>query len=92
MNIFDAAKDKIGEALRDNPDKAEQLSDQVLDRGEQLAEQRTGGQHADAIDKARQAVDERIATSGDPTQGGIIEQEGPTGTDPDATDVPPSGY
>jgi hypothetical protein len=55
--------DKAKDAL--NSDKGEQASDKALDKGEQVAEQKTGGQHASQIDKGRDAADERIGQPGD---------------------------
>ena len=46
-------------------DKGEQVSDQALDKGGDLADQKTGGQHASQIDKGRDFADDRIGQPGD---------------------------
>lgn len=45
MGIFDKAKD----FARGNPDKA----DQIVDKAGDLVDERTGGQHAEHVDKAQ---------------------------------------
>ena len=59
MGLMDKAKDAL------NSDKGEQVSDQALDKGEQFADQKTGGKHASQIDKGRDLADERIGQPGD---------------------------
>ena len=56
MGLMDKAKDAMSN---------EQTSDKVLDKGEQLAEKKTGGEHASQIDKGRDLADDRIGTPGD---------------------------
>jgi hypothetical protein len=55
--------DKAKDAL--NSDKGEKVSDQALDKGEEFAEQKTGGQHDSQIEKGRDLADERIGQPGD---------------------------
>lgn len=52
MGIFDKAKD----VLSQHPDKV----DQGLDRAGDLADQRTGGKHADKIDKGVGVAKEKL--------------------------------
>jgi hypothetical protein len=52
MGIFDKAKD----VLNQHPDKVEQ----GLDRAADLADQRTGGKHADQIDKGVGMAKEKL--------------------------------
>jgi hypothetical protein len=59
VGLMDKAKDAL------NSDKGEQLSDQALDKGGQVADQKTGGQHTSQIDKGRDLADERIGQPGD---------------------------
>jgi hypothetical protein len=55
--------DKAKDAL--DSDKGEKLSDQALDKGGQVADQKTGGQHTSQVDKGRDLADERIGQPGD---------------------------
>jgi hypothetical protein len=57
----------LGDKAKDflNSDKGEKVSDQGLDRAEQFADQKTGGQHAAQIDKGRDLADERIGQPDD---------------------------
>lgn len=50
--------DKAKKAL--DSDKGEKISDSALDRGEQFADQRTGGKFDAQTDKARDAADQRV--------------------------------
>jgi len=54
--------EKTQEALRS--EKAEGISDKILDGAAGLAGKVTGGKHDDAIEKARKAADDRIGTEG----------------------------
>ncbi|MGY2082107.1 antitoxin [Modestobacter sp. SYSU DS0657] len=59
MGMMDKAKSAL------NSDKGEQVSDKGLDKGEQFADQKTGGKHDAQIDKGRDFADERIGRPGD---------------------------
>lgn len=61
MGLGDMAK-KAKQAL--SSDKGEQLSDQALDRGADLANRVTGGKYADKVEAARDAADERVGNEG----------------------------
>jgi hypothetical protein len=52
--LGDKAKDMLGS------EKGEQVSDKALDKGEQLADQKTGGDHDAQIDKGRDLADGKI--------------------------------
>lgn len=54
MGIGDKAKDAL------SSDKGEQGSDAALDRASDLADDKTGGKHADKVDKARDAADKKV--------------------------------
>jgi hypothetical protein len=54
VGLMDKAKDAM------NSDKGEQTSDKALDKGEQLADQKTGGGHQDQVDKGRDLADGKI--------------------------------
>lgn len=54
MGIADKAKDAL------SGDKGEKRSDDALDRASDFADDKTGGKHADKIDKGRDAADKRI--------------------------------
>ena len=51
MGLMDKAKDAMGN---------EQTSDKVLDKGEQVADSKTGGNHDAQIDKGRDLADGKI--------------------------------
>jgi hypothetical protein len=52
----------LGDKAKDflNSDKGEQASDKVLDKGEQLADEKTGGGHDAQIDKGRDLADGKL--------------------------------
>ncbi len=54
----------IGDKASDflNSDKGEQVSDGVLDKAADKADDATGGGHQDQIDKAQQAADGKIGS------------------------------
>ena len=56
--------DNIGQQARTalNSEKAEQVSDQVLDAAAKTASDRLGAQHQDTIAQVREAADRRIGT------------------------------
>ena len=74
MNVFDAAKDKI-----------EELSDKVLDKGSEVAGEKTGGNYAEQIDQARDVADEKIGT------GAAADADPLPEADPESGTVPPLG-
>ena len=56
MGIFDSAKDTASEFAQDNPDKLDQGVEKVGD----FADDKTGGQHADQIDKGQDFANEKL--------------------------------
>jgi hypothetical protein len=52
--LFDDAKNLLGS------EQVEGISDQVLDKAAQLASEKTGGSHEDAIRGIRDAADKRL--------------------------------
>ncbi len=58
MGFLDEAKQKAGEFLKS--DKAEQQTDQVLDKAADLAKNKLGEDKADQVDKVRNAIDDKI--------------------------------
>ncbi|AZQ77351.1 MAG: Rv0909 family putative TA system antitoxin [Flaviflexus sp.] len=54
MGIFDKAKDSL------HSEKAEQVSDQALDRAEEFASSKAGDEHQEKISNTRENVDKRI--------------------------------
>ncbi len=64
MGMFDTMKDKASELAGQHSDQVEEYSDQGLDRGEQMADQRFGEQHAEQVDKGRDMLDDRIGGGG----------------------------
>jgi hypothetical protein len=63
MSQFDNLKDQAAQQMQG--ERAEELSDQGLDRASDLAGDRLGEEHADQVDKARDAADQRIGTGDD---------------------------
>lgn len=57
-DLIDQNKDKISDALKD--EKAEDISDKVLDGASDLAKKVAPEQHHDKIDSARDAADKAI--------------------------------
>ena len=53
VGLMDKAKDAMGN---------EQTSDKALDKGEQLADKKTGGTHDAQIDKGRDLADGKLGT------------------------------
>ena len=51
MGLMDKAKDAMS---------SEQTSDKVLDKGEQIADKKTGGTHDAQIDKGRDLADGKL--------------------------------
>ena len=54
MSMMDKAKGAL------DSDKGEQASDKALDKGEQLADQKSGGNHDAQLDKGREAADGKL--------------------------------
>lgn len=65
MGFLDEAKKKATEFL--NSDKAEEQTDQVLDKAADLAKNKLGEDKADQVDKVRNAIDDKIG-GGEPEQ------------------------
>lgn len=59
--------DKTKDALKS--DKAEEISDKLLDGVADLANKVTGGKYTDKIESARASADEKIGSDGDDTPG-----------------------
>jgi hypothetical protein len=57
MGLMDKAKAAL------DSDKGEKATDTGIDKIEQLASQKTGGKHDDAIRKAREAADKKLGTN-----------------------------
>jgi len=68
MGMFDEIKDKAKELLGQHEDKVEELSDQGLDKAAEIANDKTGGQHADTIEQGREAADQQVGTE----EGGLV--------------------
>jgi hypothetical protein len=60
MGMFDEVKGKAEKAAADHPDQAEKFSDQAIERGGDVADERTGGKYGDKVDKAQETADEKI--------------------------------
>lgn len=58
MSMFDNLKDKAAEVLRDNAQKVEELSDQALDKAEEIAESRGVG--SDQVKQGREFIDGKV--------------------------------
>ena len=66
-------KDKL------NSDKAEKVTDSVLDKAAGVADSLTGGKHSDKIKKARDAADNAIGNDRDQTGGANRSDDQPGG-------------
>jgi hypothetical protein len=53
---------KLGKKAQDllGTEQGEQRSDDALDKADQFLDEKTGGKHADQLDKGRQVADEHI--------------------------------
>ena len=60
MGFLDKAKDKLTEVTDSHPDTVEQYSDQGIERAGDAVDERTGGQHAEHVDRAQRAADDHI--------------------------------
>lgn len=60
MSMFDDIKGKAADALADNPDKVEELSDQGIQKAGDLAHGASGGKFGEQIDSAEQKADDAI--------------------------------
>lgn len=60
MGMFDNIREQAEKVIADNPDKVESISDQVIEKAGDVADERTGGKFSDKIDSAQQTADERI--------------------------------
>jgi hypothetical protein len=60
MGLFDSAKKKAEQLMRDNPDKVEELSDQAIDKAGDAVDSATDGKFSDQVDAAQQKADEVI--------------------------------
>lgn len=58
MGIFDKAKEAL------SSDKAEEVSDKVLDKGEKLAHDKLGKDKADKVSDVRDSIDDKIGNEG----------------------------
>ncbi|WPF66869.1 MULTISPECIES: antitoxin [unclassified Corynebacterium] len=66
MGFLDEAKQKATEFL--NSDKAEEQTDQVLDKAADFAKDKLGEDKADQVDKVRNAIDDKIGGKGQEQQ------------------------
>ncbi len=60
MSMFDDLKNKAEEFVKDNPDKVESVSDSVLDKVADLADDKTGGRYHDQVEGAQAKADDAI--------------------------------
>lgn len=58
MGIFDKVKDAL------NSEKGEQISDSVLDKGAEVAQDKLGEDKADQIKQGRDKLDDQIGNAG----------------------------
>lgn len=59
MGIFDKAKEAL------NSEKGEEVTKEGLDKAEDFAKDKLGEDKADQVDKARDAIDEKLGTNND---------------------------
>ena len=60
MSMFDDLKGKAEKAAADHPEQVEKVSDQAVERGGDVVDDRTDDRYADKVDKAQAAADERL--------------------------------
>ena len=60
MGIFDSMKDKAEKLAADHPDQVEQISDQAIERGGDVADKATGGKHVKQVDGFQEKADDAI--------------------------------
>ncbi len=60
MGLFDSAKEKAEQLIKDNPDKVEELSDQAIDKAGDALDSATGGKFSDQIHAGQAKADEVI--------------------------------
>lgn len=78
MSIFDSARDKAEELLREHGDTVEQTSDTSLGRAAAEASERTGGQYDEHIDRVREAADSHVGIDGPGVDPASQAAAGPT--------------
>lgn len=59
MGIFDKAKEAL------NSEKGEEVTKEGLDKAEEFAKDKLGDDKADQVDKARDAIDDKLGTNDD---------------------------
>jgi hypothetical protein len=80
--------EKVQNAIRS--EKAEGVSDSVLDKVADAADRATGGRYADQVAGARRAADERIGTPSErPAAAPTTDTEPPSTPDPSTPDPEP---
>lgn len=62
MSMFDELKNKATEFVKDNPDKVEGVSDSLLEKAADVADDVTGGKFTGQIDGAVEKADDAIGT------------------------------
>jgi hypothetical protein len=62
MSMFDELKNKATEFVKDNPDKVEGVSDSVLEKAADLADDATGHKFTSQIEGAAEKADDAIGT------------------------------
>ncbi len=60
MSMFDELKDKAADFIKDNPDKVEGVSDNLLDKVAEIADEKTGGKFHDQIEGFEKKADDAI--------------------------------
>jgi hypothetical protein len=60
LGMFDEVKQQTDKAAQDHPEQVEKASDEALRRGGDAADRATGDEHADQLDQAEHAADEKI--------------------------------
>jgi hypothetical protein len=62
MGMFDNIKDKAEQLAADHPDQVEKLSDQLIDRAGDAADNATGGKHVKQVDSFQEKADDAIGS------------------------------
>lgn len=72
MGMFDKVKEKVTGAAKDNPDKVSE----GLDKGGDVADEKTGGKHTDKIDQGVDKAGEALGAESDSDQQGGQDKGG----------------
>ncbi len=65
MSLFDKLRGKATQWAKNNPEKVEKYSDEVIRRARDAADRATGGKHTDKLREGQRRLDDRVGNDGD---------------------------